>query len=189
MALRLRRACEVHESELASHLDRVALYASSLAAWIGLPAREVEAIRHAAPLHDIGKIGIPSETLRKPGALNEAEMELVRTHTLIGQRILTGSRWPVIQCAERIALFHHECWDGSGYPHALREETIPLEARIVAITDVYDALISRRSYKPAWAGKRVVAELRELRGSKFEPLLVDVFLQNVGKIGPSSIAA
>jgi len=189
IALRLRKACEAHESELRPHLDGVAMYASSLARWMGLPNREVDAIRLAAPLHDVGKIGIPTEILCKPGSLKEQEMGLVRTHTLIGQRILAGSRWPVIQCAERIALSHHECWDGSGYPHGLEGEDIPLEARIVAVADVYEALISLRSYKPAWEEKRVIAELRELRGIKFEPRLVDVFLANLGSIRTETEAA
>ena len=182
MALRLRRACEAHESELTAHLDGVARYASLLARAIGLPANEVEAIRLAAPLHDVGKIGIPTETLRKPGRLDDRELELMRRHTVIGQQILAGSRWPVIQCAERIALSHHECWDGSGYPYGRSGEDIPLEARIVAVADVYDALISQRAYKPAWEETRVVAELKKLRGINFEPRLVDVFLTVLGSI-------
>jgi putative two-component system response regulator len=103
----------------------------------------------------------------------------VKTHTVIGHRILDGSEWPVMQCAAQIALSHHECWDGGGYPHGLRADRIPLAARIVAVADVYDALVSRRAYKPAWAESAVLDELRKGRGTHFDPAILDVFLAQI----------
>ena len=107
---------------------------------------------------------------------------MLKTHTTLGHRILEGSAWPVIQCAAQIALSHHENWDGSGYPHGLRRDEIPLAARIVAVADVYDALISQRAYKPAWEEERVLGEMRQLRGTKFDPAIFDVFLAHVSEM-------
>ena len=104
---------------------------------------------------------------------------MVKTHTVIGHRIMEGSEWPVIQCAARIALSHHECWNGSGYPHGLAGDAIPLDARIVAVADVYDALMSQRAYKPAWEEDMVIAEMRRLRGDKFDPAVFDLFIENL----------
>jgi HD-GYP domain-containing protein (c-di-GMP phosphodiesterase class II) len=176
VALRLRRACEAHDPSIGPHLDRVTRYACALGRGLGLPDDRLEHLRLAAPLHDVGKIGLPAGLLQKPGKLTPAEMETVRAHTTIGHRILDGSPWPVLQCAARIALSHHENWDGSGHPHGLRGEAIPLEARIVAVADVYDALSTSRAYKEAWEPERVVAELRRLRGIKFDPEALDLFL-------------
>lgn len=182
MALRLRCACECHESELSSHLENVMRYACELATLIGLPVDRVEQIRYAAPLHDVGKLGIPIQTLSKTGPLTPEEMAIVEQHTVIGREILKGSSLPIIQCAERIAYSHHECWDGSGYPMGLRGEDIPLEARIVSVVDVFDALLSQRSYKPAWSHEHVLAEMWRLGGIKFDPTLLEVFLGNLPKI-------
>lgn len=186
MALSLRRACEAHDSTIASHLDHVTHYACEIGRLVGLPEARILDLRHATPLHDVGKIGLPLDLLNKPGALTAGEMETIKSHTVIGHRILDGTSSSIMQCAARIALSHHENWDGTGYPHNLRGENIPLDARIVAIADVYDALLSRRAYKPAWNEDLVIAELRRLRGTKFEPALLDLFLANVAQIESSA---
>jgi HD-GYP domain-containing protein (c-di-GMP phosphodiesterase class II) len=181
-AVRLRLACEAHDQTLGTHLDHVAAYACALGRLIGLPEDRITALLHASPLHDLGKIGLPLELVNKRGALTGPEMDFVRTHTTIGYRILQGSDSRVIQSAALIALHHHENWDGTGYPHGLSGDAIPLDARIVAIADVYDALASSRSYKPAWDRAAIVEELMRLRGMKFDPELVDVFLNNLSMV-------
>jgi len=179
MAIRLRQTCEVHDARIASHLDRVSRYACEIGRLAGLPVSRLIELHYAAPLHDIGKIGLPLALLNKAGSLTDKERELVKSHTVIGHRILDGSSWPVISCAAQIALSHHECWDGSGYPHGLSREKIPLDARIVAVADVFDALISHRAYKPAWEEEHAIAEMLKLRGSKFDPEILDLFLQHL----------
>lgn len=182
MALRLRHACEAHDSTIGSHLDRVSRYACEIGRLAGWSEARLLELYHATPLHDVGKIGVPTEILNKPGALTSAEMEVIKQHTLIGHRMLEGSKWPVMQCAAVIALSHHECWDGRGYPHGLSGARIPLEARIVAVADVYDALISQRAYKPAWEEDRVITEMRQMRAAKFDPEILDLFVGNLPEI-------
>lgn len=179
VALRLRRACEAHDPSIGPHLDRVTRYACEIGRGLGLPGERLEQLRLAAPLHDVGKIGLPPALLHKPGKLTSAEMQIVREHTTIGHRILDGSPWPVLQCAAQIALSHHENWDGSGQPQGLKAGQIPLEARIVAVADVFDALSSSRIYKDAWDPEQVVAEMRRLRGVKFDPEALDLFLDRL----------
>ena len=179
MAVRLRLACEAHDPTIGPHLDRVAGHACRIGRCLGLPEAQILQLRHIAPLHDLGKLGLPLPLLQKEGPLTSNEMEMVKTHTLIGYRILSGSPLALIEAAARVALSHHECWDGSGYPNGLREEEIPLEARIVSVADVFDALLSERAYKPAWGADTAVAEMMRLRGAKFDPLIVDLFLEDV----------
>ncbi len=179
MAERLRYACEAHDPSISSHLDRVTRYACEIGRYAGLSEARIIELQYATPLHDVGKIGVPLELLRRPGGLAPAEMEVIKQHTIIGHRILNGSPWAVMRCAALIALSHHECWDGSGYPHNLNGVRIPVEARIVTVADVYDALISRRSYKPAWEEDRVLAEMRQMRGVKFDPEILDLFVENL----------
>lgn len=179
MAVRLRLVCEANDASIVPHLDRVARYSCEIGRLIGLSAAQLIELSHAAPLHDIGKIALPPFLLNKPGELTPEEMEIVRTHTVIGHRILDGSEWPVIQCAARIALSHHENWNGDGYPYGLEGSHIPLDARVVAVADVYDALLSPRAYKPVWEENRVIEELRRLRGTKFDPEIADVFLEHL----------
>jgi putative two-component system response regulator len=179
IAMALRRACEAHDPSIAKHLDRVSRYATELARHLGLPTATLIELHYAAPLHDIGKLGLPLGILYKPGQLTTEEREIVKTHTFIGYGILDGSNWRVIQCAAQIALAHHECWDGSGYPHGLKGEEIPLVARIVSVADVYDALVSRRAYKPAWSKELVLQEMLNCRGTKFDPAILDVFIQHI----------
>ncbi|MGH8021324.1 MAG: HD-GYP domain-containing protein [Opitutaceae bacterium] len=186
LAVRLRLACEAHEAELGSHLSNVSRCTVELARHIGLPEETLRLLHFAAPLHDLGKIGIPLEVLRRPGPLTDEEMDTVKEHTLVGYRILDGSPWPVIQCAARIALSHHEAWDGSGYPHGLAGEDIPLEARLCTIADIYDALRSRRCYKSPWPEMAVIEELRRLSGTKFEPRLLDAFLELIPQLEVSA---
>jgi len=182
IALRLRRACEAHCPDICSHLDRVSRMAGELGRLVGVPKTELTELSYAATLHDIGKIGIPHELLNKPGDLTAAEMSVVKQHTVLGYRILEGSDWPVLQRAAQVALSHHECWDGRGYPQGLVGTQIPLEARLVSLADVYDALISPRAYKPVWTDEHAVAAMRELRGAKFDPELFDLFVAHRLKI-------
>lgn len=179
MALRLRLACEAHDSSISPHLDRVSRYACDIGRLMGFSEGQLFELRQATPLHDLGKIALPLEILNKVGRLTNEEMETVKTHTVIGHRILEGSSWSIIQCAARIALSHHECWNGGGYPHNLSGESIPLDARIVAVADVYDALMSQRAYKPAWEEDMVVAEMRRLREEKFDPAILDLFIEHL----------
>lgn len=182
LAVRLRYACEAHDPTIGRHLNRVSRCACAIGRLMGFSAERLTELHYATPLHDLGKIGVPLELLNKPGRLSVAEMDQVKQHTTIGHRMLVGSTWPVIRCAARIALSHHECWDGSGYPQRLRGVDIPLDARIVAVADVYDALLSRRAYKPAWEEDRAMAEMNEMRGIKFDPEIFDLFVGNLSEI-------
>ena len=133
-------------------------------------------------MHDVGKMGTPDHILLKPGRLTDDEMVIMRRHTEIGAAILGGSTSPLLQTAATIALTHHEKFDGTGYPHGLRGEDIPLHGRIVAVADVFDALTSVRPYKPAWPVERAIATLRDGAGAHFDPACVDAFLDDVGSV-------
>jgi putative two-component system response regulator len=143
-----------------------------------MPAYQVSLIRRAAPLHDVGKIGIPDAILLKLGKLTPEEFELVKTHTTIGARILSGSHFAVLRLAEEIAFNHHERWDGHGYA-GITGAAIPLAGRIVAVADVFDALTQKRPYKAAWPVGEAMAEIDRQRGRQFDPTLVDAFLRVV----------
>jgi putative two-component system response regulator len=160
-------------------MRRVGELSAALAARRGLPEPEVELIRRAAPLHDVGKIGIPDSVLLKRGSLTRAERERVEAHTLIGARMLAGRGFALLELAKRIALTHHERWDGTGYPHGLAGDDIPLCGRIVALADVFDALTHERPYKPAWTEAEALDEVERQRGRQFDPALVDAFLDVV----------
>src|SRR4029450_2984855 len=150
--------------------------AALLAQEIGLSDAQVALIRRAAPLHDVGKIGIPDSVLLKLGKLTDDEFTLVKTHTTIGARILSGSRFSLLQLAEEIAFTHHERWDGDGYA-GITGAAIPLAGRIVAVADVFDALTQKRPYKAAWPVDDAMAEIERQRGKQFDPALVDAFLR------------
>ena len=174
---RLALAAEYRDYETGQHTQRVGNMSAMLAEVMGLPEQDVELIRHAAPLHDVGKIGISDTILLKPGKLTSAEFEQIKTHTIIGGRILAGSTFPLLQVAEQIALYHHERWDGKGYPHGLKGEEIPLVGRIVALADVFDALTNERPYKRAWSLQETADEIKRQRGRQFDPHVVDAFFQ------------
>jgi putative two-component system response regulator len=166
---RLALAAEFRDDETGWHTERVGEAAAVLATALGLPDEEVFLIRRAAPLHDVGKIGIPDSVLRKPGALTEAEWRTMKQHTTIGARILSGGRSRVIRLAEQIALYHHEHWDGGGYPRGLAGERIPLVGRLVMVADVFDALLSDRVYRTAWPAEQVLNYIRDHAGRRFDP--------------------
>ena len=173
---RLARAAEFRDDNTGQHTERVGQMAALLARQLGLPDPQVSLIRRAAPLHDVGKIGIPDAVLLKLGKLTLDEFELVKTHTTIGARILSGSRFGVLRLAEEIAFSHHERWDGDGYV-GIRQDHIPLAGRIVAVADVFDALTQKRPYKAAWPIIEAIAEIERQRTRQFDPEIVDAFLR------------
>jgi putative two-component system response regulator len=177
---RLARAAEFRDDNTGQHTERVGQMAALLARELGLADAQVSLIRRAAPLHDVGKIGIPDSILLKLGKLTPTEFELVKTHTTIGARILSGSRFPLLRLAEEIAFSHHEQWDGRGYAGLVGDE-IPLAGRIVTVADVFDALTQKRPYKAAWPVEEAVAEIERQRGRQFDPQVVDAFVRVIGQ--------
>ena len=173
---RLAAAAEFRDDDTGQHTQRVGELAARLGAAVGLPEEQVVLLRRAAPLHDVGKIGIPDRLLLKPGKLTPAEFDIMKTHTLVGARLLSGGRSALVMMAERIARSHHERWDGQGYPDGLAAEQIPIEARIVSVVDVIDALSHSRPYREAWPVERVLALIRAGRGTHFDPILTDALL-------------
>ncbi|MDH5762251.1 MAG: response regulator [Nitrospinota bacterium] len=174
---RLGRAAEYRDNETGMHVIRMSRYSSILGKALGLSEDQCELLLHASPMHDIGKIGIPDSILLKPGKLEAGEWETMKTHAEIGGQILSGSNSDLMQMAETIARTHHEKWDGSGYPCGLIGDNIPLEGRIVAICDVFDALTSERPYKKEWPVEQAVQELEDNSGSHFDPVLVRKFVE------------
>ena len=172
---RLALGGEYLDDDTREHARRIGRTCALIAIGLGLPDAEVELISRAAPLHDIGKIGIPDATLLKPGKLTQAEFDQIKRHTTIGADILSGSRSPLLRMAESIALTHHERWDGSRYPLGLAGEEIPLAGRIVAVADVFDALTHERPYKEAWSISDAVAEIVSQSGRQFDPAIVEAF--------------
>ncbi len=179
---RLSRAAEFKDKDTVGHLFRVSNYAALIARKIGLGEKTVESILLAAPMHDIGKIGVPDHILRKPGKLAPEEWEIMKRHTVFGAKILEGSKVGFIRLAEVIAMTHHEKWDGTGYPRKLAGRKIPLVGRIMAIADVFDALTTRRPYKEAFPVEKSFEIIRQGRGSHFDPELVDVFISVAEKV-------
>ncbi|MFQ6403651.1 HD domain-containing phosphohydrolase [Methylophilus sp. 'Pure River'] len=174
---RLGRAAEFKDNETGMHVMRMSHVSGRLALQLGMDPYFSEQLIHAAPMHDIGKIGIPDHVLLKPGKLNDEELALMRKHPKMGAKILDNSTSPLIKLAHSVALYHHEKWDGSGYPFGLKGEAIPIEARIVAVADVFDALLNKRPYKEAWPVEAAVAEIESNRGKHFDPAIVDAMLQ------------
>ncbi len=173
--LRLIAAQEFRHDETGAHVRRIGLYSEVLASRMGRPADYAETLRLASPMHDVGKIGIPDAILQKPGKLDDNEREIMKTHTTIGARILKGTHIPLLHTAEQIAIAHHEKWDGSGYPKGLAGEDIPESARIVAVLDVYDALVNDRVYRPAVPEHDALAIMDRGRSSHFDPDIYDAF--------------
>ena len=173
---RLAVAAEFRDDNTGQHTQRVGQMSALLARQLGMPDMQVSLIRRAAPLHDVGKIGVPDAILLKLGKLTEQEFAIVKTHTVIGARILSGGKFPLLRLAEEIAFSHHERWDGTGYA-ALAGADIPVAGRIVAVADVFDALTQQRPYKPAWPVREAIAEIERQRGRQFDPGVVDAFLR------------
>ena len=171
----LALAAEYRDDDTNEHAQRVGRTAALLARELGVQDEQIELIRRAAPLHDIGKIGIPDAILLKRGRFTPSEIVLMQHHVEIGASILGGSRSPLLQLAEEIARTHHERWDGRGYPRRLRADQIPPAGRLVALADVFDALTHRRPYKEAFALDLAIAEIEMLRGTHFDPQVVDAF--------------
>jgi CHASE2 domain-containing sensor protein len=176
MIQRLGHAVESRDEETGDHIARIGALSYRLALAAGLSAAEAELIQRASAMHDLGKIAVPDGILRKPGPLTTEERAVIERHTTLGAELLGGSRSPLVQLAEVIALTHHERWDGSGYPAGLAGEAIPLAGRICAVCDVFDALVSDRPYKRAWSVEEAREELRAQSGRHFDPRLVELFL-------------
>ena len=176
IALRLIAACEYRDDETGAHIRRIGLYAEAVARELGRPPEYADMLRLAAPMHDIGKIGIPDAILLKPAWLTAEERAIMQTHATIGGRILEGTPIPLLNLALEIAVRHHEKWDGSGYPDGVIGPDIPEAARIVAVLDVYDALVHERVYRPAFPEKQALAIMTENKRAYFDPSIFDIFL-------------
>ncbi len=180
--LRLAKAGEYRDEETGNHVIRMAKYTRLIAERLGLSGEQCEALELAAPLHDIGKIGIPDQILRKPARLSHGEFEIMKTHTLIGYEILKDSPSQYLQMGAVIALNHHEKYNGTGYPRRLGKEDIPLPARIVSVADAYDALTSARPYKAPWPTDKALAYLDSQRGKFFDPACLDAFFAELERV-------
>lgn len=181
----LGRAAEYRDNETGLHVIRMSHFARILAEALGLPDTEINLIHHAAPMHDVGKIGIADKILLKPGKLNQDEWEIMREHPNYGAQIIghrNNSESELMEMASVIALTHHEKWDGSGYPNGLKGKDIPLAGRIVAVADVFDALTSARCYKQPWSVEKTISLLKEESGKHFDPLIIEKFSQVIPQI-------
>ena len=179
---RLALAAEYRDDETGGHNERLGRYAAILGRAVGLEPAECETLAYAASLHDIGKIGIPDCILLKEGPLDEAERARMQHHTLLGAGILADGEHPMVQMACRVALSHHERWDGTGYPKGLRGSDIPIEGRIVSVCDVFDALTQHRPYKEPWSNEDAVREIERGKGTHFDPHVVEAFLRCLPEI-------
>ncbi|MCH1931812.1 two-component system response regulator [Shewanella sp. A25] len=179
---RLGRAAEFRDNETGMHVIRMSHYSSILAQALGMPKEWCQRLEEAAPMHDIGKIGIPDRILLKPGKLDSEEWEMMKRHTIYGAEILGNHSSELLEMAKLIAVSHHEKWDGSGYPYGLKGQDIPLEARIVALADVFDALTTERPYKEAWTVEQALDYITEQSGKHFDPDLVVLFKRTVPQI-------
>lgn len=180
--MRLSLAVESRDQETGSHIERMGRYCMLMAEKLGWSDEDRELLRIASPLHDVGKIAIPDAVLQKPGALTPEEREIMERHAEIGHQILAGSTSPLLDLAAKIALSHHEHWDGAGYPNGLAGEEIPIEGRIAAIADVFDALTSDRVYRKAMPVERALSIMSEGRGTHFDPELLDVFFNSMAEV-------
>ncbi|MAC83335.1 MAG: two-component system response regulator [Arcobacter sp.] len=178
----LGKTAEYKDPETASHVARVSHYSKLLAKEYGLSEKEQDLIFHAAPFHDLGKVGIEDKILLKPGRLDENEFEIMKTHALIGYEILKDSKSDYLKAGATIALHHHEKFDGSGYPKGSKADDIHIYGRIVAIADVFDALTSHRPYKKAWDFEKALEFLQEESSKHFDPDLVDLFVKNIEEV-------
>jgi methanogenic corrinoid protein MtbC1 len=185
---RLSMAVEFRDEDTGAHIERIGRFSTLLAEQMGMDPDFNTCMSHAAPLHDVGKVAIPDAILLKPGPLTVEERAIVETHAEEGHRLLRGSSSSILDMAATIALSHHEKWNGTGYPRGLKGEDIPIEGRIVAIADVFDALTSDRVYRPAFSVEKAVEMMREQRALHFDPVLLDAFLEVLGSSGPDARA-
>ncbi len=176
IALRLMAAQQYRHDETGAHIRRIGLGAEAIGKKMGYNSEELDMLRLAGPMHDVGKIGIPDAILNKPGKLTSQEWEIMKTHTLIGAQVLGDSSIPLLQVAREVALYHHERWDGDGYPERRAGIDIPESARIVALLDVYDALVHDRVYRPAMPEDKALKIMKEGRAKQFDPALYDAFM-------------
>ena len=174
---RLGLAAEYKDNETGLHVQRMAEYARLIAIELGFNEADADTLESAAPMHDIGKLGIPDKILCKPGRLTDEEFEVIKTHPEIGARILDNPDSELLRVAREVALYHHEKWDGSGYPYGLKGEEIPLVARIAALADVFDALVCVRPYKRSWSVEEALALFEEQKGKHFDPQVVEAFIR------------
>jgi putative two-component system response regulator len=174
---RLAKAAEFKDEYTGFHIQRIGFYSTKIAEHLGLSKEQVELIKYSSPLHDIGKLRIPDHILLKPGPLTKDEWEIMKTHTIMGAKILEGSKIKYLKAAEKIALLHHEKWDGTGYPYGLKGKKIPLFARIVSIADVFDALTSDRPYRKAFSVEEAFEIIKNESDKHFDPELVEIFLK------------
>jgi putative two-component system response regulator len=180
--VRLSKAAEYRDPETGAHILRMAHYSEVIARGLGLPEEECALLLEAAPMHDIGKVGIPDQILLKPGRLTPEEFDVMKQHAVFGYEILKGSSSKVLQAGADIARGHHEKFDGSGYPKGLKGDEIPIFSRIVAVADVFDALTSERPYKKAWTLERAAEHLKASADAHFDPSCVNVFFANWDKV-------
>ena len=179
---RLGRAAEYKDTDTGEHIARMSQYSKLLALEFGMGEQQAELLRQAAPMHDVGKIGIPDAILLKPGRLTPDEFNHMKQHAAIGAQILANSSSPLLQLAHKLAIEHHEKWDGSGYPNGLKGEQISVEGRIVAIADVFDALTSKRPYKEAWGVEEALEHMQAQAGKHFDPHLINLFVNKLDAI-------
>lgn len=182
IVIRLGRAAEFRDNETGKHVERIADYVNLIADELRLHQDQTMMMRYASPMHDVGKIGIPDGVLLKPGKLTDEEFKVIKLHTIMGGKILSGTTLPLLELASEIAVSHHERWDGDGYPFRLKGEDIPISGRIVSVTDVFDALTSERVYKSAWTMERALDYIKDQREKQFDPNVVDAFFNSVSSI-------
>ncbi len=180
--MKLSHAAEYKDPETFNHIVRVGMFAKLMGEALGLDKQVCEDLMLAAPMHDVGKIGIPDAILQKRGKLTEEEWEVMKQHTIIGYNILKSSKSELLQMAALVALDHHEKWDGSGYPYGKKGEEISLWGRITSIADVFDALMSKRPYKDPWPLEKTVDYMKSQREKAFDPEILDLFLENIDKV-------
>jgi putative two-component system response regulator len=180
--IRLSRAAEYRDEDTGAHVLRIAHYVGVIARHLSMEQGAIDVLMRAAPLHDVGKIGIPDRILMKPGPLTAEEFDVIKTHPEIGARLLTGSRSEIIRLAELLALTHHERWDGGGYPRGLAGHDIPLPGRILTVADMFDALVSRRPYKEPFPISTSLDIIRQHRGTALDPAVVDGFFRGESEI-------
>ena len=182
MVFKLALMSEIRDRSTGAHLVRIADYSAVIAEGLGLPPEEVEIIRFASPMHDVGKVMLPDAILKKEGKLTDDEREYMKRHPEVGAKIFRHSKTPMMKACEIIAISHHERYDGTGYPKGLKGEKIPLYGRIVALADCFDAYTSRRTYKEAYDFAKAVGMVKERIGTHFDPTVVMAFMKNIDKV-------